>query len=229
MSPNEFEHDPWTPERRKLQQWFQENAPRLEDPYVAAVRLLSDRDFPARPHLIGHLVREIANGLPEAVTGRRVRRFDTTKALDELAAEWPDGIARAPSFSVAASTPPPEVAVPAPLVNRVSGLVRDHTAVKETARDQTAALIDALRPGSRDLRVVLEPVLREWARVVAWFVSQTHLPRGAKAQDVDGLELERQFHRFQIPGKAIGDGAALHAVNVDQIVLFGVQRLDETV
>ena len=49
------------------------------------MRLLHTADFPARRHLIGHLVREIANGLPEAVTGRVHPRFDDTKALNELA------------------------------------------------------------------------------------------------------------------------------------------------
>lgn len=58
-----------TPRRRELLGWFDRNAPSLCEAYEAAVRLLNLPGFPARVHLIAHLVRDIANRLPDVIEG----------------------------------------------------------------------------------------------------------------------------------------------------------------
>lgn len=206
MSHANSEPDPWTPERLGLRHWFCENAPTLEAPYDAAVRLLHMPDFPARRHLLSHLVREIANGLPEAVKGGRVRRFDSTKALDGLAESWLEEFPHVPSFTEPEAPTPPSIAVPARLVEEVSKLVRDHRSVGQTNRDKTALLMDALRPGTLELRAALDPVIREWGRVVRWFQGRTHLPRSGECADPDEAELQRQFRHFEDGLRGITEG-----------------------
>lgn len=75
-------------EREQLKAWLGAHTPVLAAAYEAALRLLEMPGFPARAHLLAHLVREIANGLPEVVSDRVTKRFDSTKALNELAVEW---------------------------------------------------------------------------------------------------------------------------------------------
>lgn len=54
----------WTAERRELANWFAERAPAFLEAYVAAVRLLHLPDFPARVHIVCHLIRDIYRYLP---------------------------------------------------------------------------------------------------------------------------------------------------------------------
>lgn len=58
----------WTPVRQELFQWFKERAPGFAAGYDAAVRLVNEEPFPARAHLVCHLVRDIYRKLP-AVLG----------------------------------------------------------------------------------------------------------------------------------------------------------------
>jgi hypothetical protein len=72
MQPSE---DPavWTETRNELRAWFSERAPSLLDGYVAAVTLLRQRSFPARVHLICHVVRDIYTHLPGVLGDPEVR------------------------------------------------------------------------------------------------------------------------------------------------------------
>lgn len=219
MPPEHPEPDPWTPERIRLRDWLHENAPRLDPPYQAAVRLLHLPEFPARRYLVSHLVREIANGLPAVVTGRRVRkRFDSTKALDELAQSWLAEFPDSPTFTEPERPAAPSSAVSTSLVEQVSKLVRDHKGVEQTNRDKTALLIDALRPGTLELRPAIEPVIRDWAKVVAWFVNRTHVPRGDAPPQADEAELQRQFRHFEDGLRGITQGHFQVVREIDSIL-----------
>lgn len=172
------------------------NAPHLAEAYEGAVRLLAQPDFPARRNLLSHLVRDIANGLPEVVTGDKILRFDTTKALDELATAWHRDMPEPSPFVVTDESPSPTVSVSSALVTQVSSLVRDHERVALKRRDQFALLMDALRPGSQALRPALEPVIREWVDEVRWFQGHAHVPRKPTTPP-DNAELERRFRHFE--------------------------------
>lgn len=54
----------WTKQRRELVRWFDDRAPSFTEGYVGAVRLLHTPSFPARVHLICHVVRDIYFYLP---------------------------------------------------------------------------------------------------------------------------------------------------------------------
>ncbi len=54
----------WTKQRRELVRWLDDRAPSFTEGYVAAVRLLHTPSFPARVHLVCHVVRDIYRHLP---------------------------------------------------------------------------------------------------------------------------------------------------------------------
>ena len=57
----------WTKQRRELVQWLDDRVPSFTEGYVSAVRLLLALSFPARVHLICHVVRDIYRHLPAAL------------------------------------------------------------------------------------------------------------------------------------------------------------------
>lgn len=57
----------WTKQRRELVRWLDDRAPSFTEGYVSAVRLLHTPSFPARVHLVCHLVRDIYRYLPTAL------------------------------------------------------------------------------------------------------------------------------------------------------------------
>ena len=57
----------WTKQRRELVRWLDDRAPSFTDGYVGAVRLLHTPSFPARMHLVCHVVRDIYRYLPAAL------------------------------------------------------------------------------------------------------------------------------------------------------------------
>lgn len=57
----------WTDQRCELVQWLDGHAPSFTEGYVAAVQLLHTPSFPARVHLICHIVRDFYRYLPAAL------------------------------------------------------------------------------------------------------------------------------------------------------------------
>jgi len=64
----------WTQLRRELVRWFDDRVPSFTEGYVAAVRLLHTPSFPARVHLVCHVVRDIYRNLPAALGLKSVAR-----------------------------------------------------------------------------------------------------------------------------------------------------------
>ncbi len=63
-----------TRQRQELVRWFNDRAPSFTAGYVAAVRLLHVPSFPARVHVICHLVRDIYQFLPATLGVKRPPR-----------------------------------------------------------------------------------------------------------------------------------------------------------
>lgn len=57
----------WTRQRRELLSWITDRAPSFAEGYIAAVTLLHKPTFPARIHLICHIVREFYTILPSVL------------------------------------------------------------------------------------------------------------------------------------------------------------------
>jgi hypothetical protein len=98
-----------TPRRRELLEWFKRNAQSLAEAYEAAIRLLQTPTFPARHHLIGHLIRDIANRLPDVLEGTTSNRVDYHSHLDGIASNW---LSRFPRRADYGEKPPDNEAEP---------------------------------------------------------------------------------------------------------------------
>ncbi len=76
--------------REDLLAWFHKEAEPLAQTYEAALRLLEDKNFPDRVHLISHATREICNRLPEILDPQiDNQRMDYVKHLDKIEKIWP--------------------------------------------------------------------------------------------------------------------------------------------
>jgi hypothetical protein len=65
---NVFDGSPYQKRiRGELIKWLNDRAPSFTDGYLAAIRLLNTPEFPARVHLVCHLVRDIYRHLPAAL------------------------------------------------------------------------------------------------------------------------------------------------------------------
>lgn len=84
----------WTKQRRELAAWFEDRVPSFTEGYVASVRLLHENFFPARIHLVCHVVRDIYRRLPGSLgysnTSRPTEVFpNMVKALVKKWEEYP--------------------------------------------------------------------------------------------------------------------------------------------
>lgn len=82
----------WTKQRQELRQWLDDNAPSFTSGYVAAVKLIHDELFPARVHLICHLIRDIYRFLPGTLGYANTSRFGDAyeSMIKNLVAAWED-------------------------------------------------------------------------------------------------------------------------------------------
>jgi len=80
----------WTKQRRELVQWLDDRAPSFTEGYVGAVRLLHTSSFPARVHLICHVVRDIYRHLPAALGAQSMPRPGEVfpSMVKTLAEQW---------------------------------------------------------------------------------------------------------------------------------------------
>ena len=209
MERGEDSYDLGTPERNALRERLLAcGAPTLMEAYEAALRLLELPALPARLHLIAHLVRDIANGLPEVVTGTRFEKFEQKNALDSLAHAWEHERPSPPVCGDPEQPAPgsPTVTLSAQLVDQVARVVRDHQRVRHTRREQTAELMAVLRPRSREIRPALEPVIRGWLKDVDWFMGHAHVPRRVDVRRPDEAEIQRRFRSFEDGLRGLLDG-----------------------
>jgi len=80
----------WTRQRRELVQWMEDRAPSFVQAYVGAVQLLYMPLFPARVHLICHVIRDIYWKLP-AILGEKPKQRPTEvfpNMVKELVRHW---------------------------------------------------------------------------------------------------------------------------------------------
>lgn len=172
----------WTPPRVELREALFKIAPYLAELYEGAVLLLCECAVPGRGRLIAHAVREIANALPERVTGQSFpKRFDPTNHLDDLVAEWsraglfPNGSpaiqeeAEMESIRDKGST-----RLPRKLFDKIAKLVKLHGQSRTSSADKAVELFKACDPQNPNHVELLMPVLKQWLDVVRWFVGLVH-------------------------------------------------------
>jgi hypothetical protein len=183
--------------REEIARWLRQYAPVLKEPYEAAVVLMETPDFPARLHLVGHCVREICNRLPDYYPGatRVVRaRVDYATHVRAIAASWTaagmglDGsVLRQPREGGLEASEPAAIPLPAEIVEKLAGLLLDHSEASGTNREAARAVYAAAARMGGDEQVLAANV-GQWLGLARWGVGVAHVRQDGTApssHDVD--------------------------------------------
>jgi hypothetical protein len=185
----------------ELLQWFKSEAPSLAEPYRAACILMSDRDFPARVHLICHIVRDIYAKLPEVLDGSyRLRSAnEVNDAIEKLNEAWKPSTPE--SFHKPVS-PRPGVDT-ATIVQVSSTAVRkvvELLAVRQAIKDQPkSATVLARALYQRFVESGLPPpdrLVKAFEKERRWFTARAHLVRDNEELPSDE-GLDEHFESFE--------------------------------
>jgi len=179
----------WIQHRQELLQQFQKNAPLLAEPYKAAVELLAKVEFPARVHIIGHIVRDICNRLPDLVGSvKREGHVQYAQELDRIKKMWPgiDEYARG-----AKPGPEDRIELPWKVVVAIDALLKQRRKNKDIILDMFVSVAGA----NEAERQQLEPMRDEFTSIHKWFLRLTHLTNTPLT--VDEHKLLQEFDKFE--------------------------------
>jgi hypothetical protein len=199
----EVSHDSpnWTRQRRELATWFKDRAPSFVDGYLAAIRLLYTPSFPARVHLICHVVRDIYRFLPAALGGKALPRPAEVfpGMVQKLAGLWEQS---PPLTGKDVLIPSSHVPVHANVYNYVARIVDKST---QMARDHSSIgrslAIALFRSGDRHEDEFIDRwIIKSFDEEYDFFVKRAHLAQTEERIPTDdGLlehfeAFERAFH-----------------------------------
>lgn len=206
---------------------LKELAPPLADIYAGARELLSSPAMPGLAYFLAHAAREIANGLPEWITGVVSRK--ESKSLSRLVLRLNELF---PEDVRAVSTPAEQeiggqVLVPRDLIQEIVRILRDKES-RATSGDTVRRLFEWLGPGNRYLAAELGPLIKEWMALRRWFESTNHAARSRAAIAPDAADAVAKFGRFERWLEALLKGFFASRRDLDLILDdAGPERLPE--
>ena len=183
-----------SPKRKELLDWFRRKAEPLAEAYEAAIRLLNDKHFPCRVHLIAHAVRDIADRLVFVLDPQlKGRRVQYENAMDKIEKRWPtiEKITETKAKSNEANS----VAIDYELASIIDSLVTEHRKRRQGPSNFTLLFRYLMRNEPYQIEVN-QRLVRDFAKVRRWFMDLTHL-RNTKAPEVDEDKLQSQFSKFE--------------------------------
>lgn len=195
----------WTKQRRELVRWLDDRAPSFTEGYVGAVRLLYTPFFPARVHLVCHVVRDIYRYLPKAFGTKFLPRPTDVfpNMVKELAKRWdkyPPKSARSSDGSSDDFIMSPQVYQYTECIVRKSVQIANQPTV---GRQLAIALFRSL--GRRQGEYIHPWIIRSFDDEYNFFVSRAHLVSSLNQVPTDdGLmehfeAFERAFHSLVGP------------------------------
>jgi hypothetical protein len=144
----------WTPQRLRVRQWLEVEAPNLAPVYEACVLMAVDPTFPGRVWFIAHALRDIRNRLPEAIAGPvEQSRTEYSELARKVTKCWMDeglpGDGSSPFASSSEPRPggPPRLNVSQALIEAVGDLVAGDLAIPGRKKDAASRLFAALAGG----------------------------------------------------------------------------------
>jgi hypothetical protein len=187
--------------RLELKAWLGRNAPSLEELYEGALCMLYSQAFPGRTRFIAHAAREIANRLPEAITGIKNERFEWQNKLDTLLKSWERaGFAIDGSLpeTVTAANPSPSTEFPVPrrFMQEMAKLLSEYALIRETNQARARRLFEGVDTQVQGSREALVPIVTQWLEVTNWFVNAAH-DSGRRDTTLSKGELEQRFELFE--------------------------------
>jgi hypothetical protein len=180
-------------DRKELRARLQDVAPPLAQIYAGARQILEQPSLPGKALFLAHAAREIANGLPEWITRRSVRK--ESQWLADLALRWQEAVPDS-DLPEGAAPSPGSTTVPQDLAAEISLLLKARTEAT-ASRDAIQGLFEWLGPGNRYLKTDLPRLVKEWMDLRRWFEASTHAPRRGGAAEADEREAVTQFERFE--------------------------------
>jgi hypothetical protein len=182
--------------REQLSARLQEIAPPLAEVYRGALQLLAQAQMPGRAYFLAHAAREIANGLPEWITGAVSRK--ESRQLNRLTEAWQERFPHAPYREEKHEAVPPTADVPIPrnLFEQASEFFGTRHE-RAASRDAFQRLLQWLGPGNRYLLGDLSRLEKEWMDLRSWFEGTNKVPRSGGARPPDEREAIEHFERFE--------------------------------
>lgn len=183
-----------SPQRRELLNWFRKNAAPLAEAYEGACQLVEARSFPGRIHFIAHAIRDIADRLvfvlDPQLSGSRVQYENE---LDKIEKVWP----KLQAVQEANGSGPGQdnVSIGYNVAVMVNSLIEAHRHRRERPSNYELLFRFLMRnePSHADVN---RRLVDDFKKVRQWFMDLTHL-RATKAPDVDEVELQKQFGKFE--------------------------------
>lgn len=188
------------PRQKEMVQTLHKFAPELAKLYYAAVRLLADRQNPARVYLVSHCVREIANRLPDHLLDVPIKRtrVEYRDHLDRIAPRWEE--LPPPSSDLPLPKIEARLLVPIPLdlFRMIGALVMDHVAGASSHRERAEQAFSSLDEGMLAEKAHLGSLTDRWREIVEWFIARAHVGNPNEVPpSVEVRECERRFRLFE--------------------------------
>ena len=194
----------WTAQRRELLRWISDRAPSFAEGYAAAVTLLHRPDFPARVHLICHIIRDIYRYLPAALgmSSLSNRNEVFPSKIKKLVAQWD----KFPPTEPSSSDPGSHDQVSPQVYSVVLDLVEtEKKLADQPSVGQQLAIALFLSLERREDDFIHPRIIDAFHDEFKFFVSRAHLARAIdKVPTDDGLterfeSFERSFHSLVGP------------------------------
>jgi hypothetical protein len=183
-------------DREELYSRLGDVAPPLADLYRGALQLLALKQMPGRAHFLAHAAREIANGLPEWITG--VATEKESLRLNRLANRWQAAFPGEASSDGGKSSAEMAagVLVPRGLYDEVADVLSARY-THAASRDAVQRLFTWLGPGNRYLATDLPRLVSEWMDLRTWFESTNKARRSREAAPPDDQAAIAHFEQFE--------------------------------
>lgn len=187
--------------RLELKGWFGRNAPSLGELYEGALHMLYSPRFPGRTRFIAHAAREIANRLPEAITGVKNERFEWQNKLDRLLKSWdragfPIDGSLPEIVTTGSASPSAEFPAPRRFMQELAKLLSEYALSRETNQARARRLFEGVDIRDKGSKEALVPIVTQWLDVTNWFVKVAH-DSGRRDIILSINELERHFELFE--------------------------------
>jgi hypothetical protein len=186
-----------SPEQEQIASMLGQEAPPLQDVYIAGVRMLADTSFPGRIKFICHAGRDICTSAPLILGIERSRRADTIVILKEIEEVWreygldrigaPSSLQGPPDPSVLAS----DVSIPPHIFRMLQSLIKEYRLGKINRTEQTFSFLKKIAPEVGSQNELLAPQFAAWDSLREWF--QEHAHAGVEMQTWAEEELQSRF------------------------------------
>ena len=180
--------------RCELLSWFRESAGPLAPAYEGAIRLLDDRGFPGRIHLIAHAVRDVCDRLIFVLDPQsEPHRVQYENEMDKIARDWPRlaGLRTGDDGQM----PAEEFTIPYRVARSIDSLVDEHQTRRSRPSNSEMLFRHLMRKEPTQGQVNAR-VVKDFRSVRDWFMAWTHV-RAENLTQVDEAELQNRFAAFE--------------------------------